>query len=114
MYPYAPPSLPPKPPGSQEAYMNRLSAPETTSRALSPSSRHRPLPQPPLPEVVTAAATLPSLSLFLSESIPDPGDQWLPKFLQHKSWVAWFAVTVHLVVIGLTSSSALTQQAGPG
>ncbi|KAK3984294.1 hypothetical protein QBC44DRAFT_337269 [Cladorrhinum sp. PSN332] len=86
MYSHTPPPPPPKPPGNHEA--SRLSTPGVVSQ-LSPR------PPPPLPEAVVAGGLHPATSTegliynstgqAQAKAVPDPGDQWLPKFLQDKS-----------------------------
>ncbi|KAJ9157693.1 Vacuolar protein sorting-associated protein 37C [Pleurostoma richardsiae] len=78
MYSHTPPAPPPKP-GSHEA--SRMGTPALTQ---SP----RPPPPPPdqhsnLPEAM--GGTTAQAQIAQPQSIPDPGDQWLPKFLQDKS-----------------------------
>ncbi|KAL2154135.1 hypothetical protein VTH82DRAFT_2811 [Thermothelomyces myriococcoides] len=80
---HTPPAPPPKPPGTFDV-----------SRMGTPTSGPGPRP-PPLPEVST---TGPSSAVSSSDSntkhqhgltqedVADPGDKWLPKFLQDKSY----------------------------
>ncbi|EON96866.1 hypothetical protein UCRPA7_7579 [Phaeoacremonium minimum UCRPA7] len=78
MYSNTPPAPPPKP-GSHDA-----------SRMGTPATTQSPRPPPPipdqhsnLPEAMGGATA--QAQITRPESIPDPGDQWLPKFLQDKS-----------------------------
>ncbi|KAL2128839.1 hypothetical protein VTI74DRAFT_8585 [Chaetomium olivicolor] len=80
MYSSTPPAPPPKPPASHDV-----------SRMSTPASAQPPRPPPPLPEAVnsgsgpagpTAAA---GQNAIQPQDIPDPGDTWLPKFLEDKS-----------------------------
>ena len=80
MYSNTPPAPPPKP-GSHDA-----------SRMGTPATTQSPRPPPPipdqhsnLPEAMGGATA--QAQITRPESIPDPGDQWLPKFLQDKSCV---------------------------
>ncbi|KAH6649945.1 hypothetical protein F5144DRAFT_636246 [Chaetomium tenue] len=82
MYSHTPPAPPPKPPGTHD--VSRMSTP---SSGTAP-----PPPPPPLPEAVTAgliAAGTPAGAEYYDpqsqQEIADPGDQWLPKFLEDKS-----------------------------
>ncbi|KAK3945244.1 hypothetical protein QBC46DRAFT_114129 [Diplogelasinospora grovesii] len=83
MYSHGPPVPPPKPPGSHE-----------TSRMSTPAGLQSPRPPPPLPEAKALAGELHPMNsdgtsgqarVAHPQPIPDPGDQWLPKFLQDKS-----------------------------
>ncbi|KAK4227591.1 hypothetical protein QBC38DRAFT_477350 [Podospora fimiseda] len=85
MYSHTPPPPPPKPPGNHEA--SRLSTPGVLSQ-------QSPRPPPPLPEAVIVSGLHPANSTQsgliqnnnqTGEAVTDPGDQWLPKFLQDKS-----------------------------
>ncbi|KAK4250873.1 hypothetical protein C7999DRAFT_38238 [Corynascus novoguineensis] len=82
MYEHTPPAPPPKPPGTHDV-----------SRMSTPTSGPVPRP-PPLPEAVAAGlgdsghqppGAEEHHGLGSHEDIADPGDQWLPKFLQDKS-----------------------------
>ncbi|KXX75430.1 Vacuolar protein sorting-associated protein 37C [Madurella mycetomatis] len=75
MYAQAPPAPPPKPLGSHDV-----------SRMSTPASAQLPRP-PPLPEAIASelAAVAAEGHTMPTQSIPDPGDQWLPMFLQDKS-----------------------------
>ncbi|KAK4188337.1 hypothetical protein QBC35DRAFT_496450 [Podospora australis] len=81
MYSQTPPVPPPKPTASHEA--SRMSTPGAGSQ----SSR----PAPQLPEAVTGGLHTTRSGSSQNDGItprhgtPDPGDQWLPKFLQDKS-----------------------------
>ncbi|KAK1778850.1 hypothetical protein QBC45DRAFT_327432 [Copromyces sp. CBS 386.78] len=75
MYSHTPPLPPPKPSGSHEA--TRINTPET-----SPSPR---LPQRPETGGPGADGFQHVGSAPTGQPIPDPGEQWLPKFLQDKS-----------------------------
>ncbi|KAK4682020.1 hypothetical protein QC764_112740 [Podospora pseudoanserina] len=85
MHSHTPPAPPPKPGNHDTSGMN-------TPVLVGPSS-HIPRPPPPLPEAVTAGglhsadigAAASNGALVQAQDIPDPGDQWLPKFLQDKS-----------------------------
>lgn len=87
MYSHTPPAPPPKPGNHDTSGMS-------TPVLVGPSS-HTPRPPPPLPEAVTAGglhsadvgAAASNGALVQAQDIPDPGDQWLPKFLQDKSYV---------------------------
>ncbi|KAL2018961.1 hypothetical protein VTK56DRAFT_10255 [Thermocarpiscus australiensis] len=80
MYAHTPPAPPPKPPGSHEV-----------SRMSTPAGLQAPRPPPPLPEAITgelnptAAAAAAEERSMQAPNVEDPGDQWLPKFLQDKS-----------------------------
>ncbi|KAL2178648.1 uncharacterized protein P884DRAFT_276548 [Thermothelomyces heterothallicus CBS 202.75] len=82
MYEHTPPAPPPKPPGTRDV-----------SRMGTPTSGSVPRP-PPLPEASTTGSSSPGLSSssniehhhgLTPEDVADPGDKWLPKFLQDKS-----------------------------
>ncbi|KAK4044587.1 hypothetical protein C8A01DRAFT_42767 [Parachaetomium inaequale] len=79
MYAHTPPAPPPKPPGTHDV-----------SRMSTPASGPAPRP-PPLPEAIAAglgAAGTPAAAEqhgFRPHDVADPGDQWLPKFLEDKS-----------------------------
>lgn len=81
MYDHTPPAPPPKPPGSHD--VSRMSTPATSSQL--------PRPPPPLPETIAgelaAVAGEEHTTVSPQQEIPDPGDQWLPKFLEDKSYV---------------------------
>jgi hypothetical protein len=83
MYAHTPPAPPPKPPGNHEV-----------SRMSTPAGSQLPRP-PPLPEAMVAGLG-PTNSAVMTEEhatqprqqdVADPGDQWLPVFLQDKSYV---------------------------
>lgn len=80
MYAHTPPAPPPKPPATHDV-----------SRMSTPASGQVPRP-PPLPEAITAGlanAESPRSraqhNIAQSYETADPGNQWLPKFLQDKS-----------------------------
>ncbi|KAK3301185.1 uncharacterized protein B0H64DRAFT_471146 [Chaetomium fimeti] len=80
MYAHTPPAPPPKPPGTHDV-----------SRMSTPAGGPAP-PPPPLPEAITAgliAAGTPGSGAEYHNpqdmETADPGDQWLPKFLEDKS-----------------------------
>ncbi|KAL1883855.1 hypothetical protein VTK73DRAFT_7643 [Phialemonium thermophilum] len=73
MYSYTPPRPPPKP-DSHEA-----------SRKSTPASSTQSPPAPPLPDAGEIHGTSASASIGQSQVIPDPGEQWLPRFLEDKS-----------------------------
>ncbi|KAK4101765.1 hypothetical protein N658DRAFT_506922 [Parathielavia hyrcaniae] len=82
MYASTPPPPPPKPPGSHDV-----------SRMSTPASGPAP-PPPPLPEAMAAgpgsalsAATAEHGAGTQSVEVEDPGEQWLPKFLEDKPYV---------------------------
>lgn len=80
VYSNTPPAPPPKP-GSHE--VSRLGTPATS--ADSP----RPAPPAPdhhsdLPEAAGLTAAQ-QAQIARPQAIPDPGDQWLPRFLEDKS-----------------------------
>ncbi|KAK4197736.1 hypothetical protein QBC40DRAFT_350737 [Triangularia verruculosa] len=88
MYSHTPPAPPPKPPGSHEA--SGMSTPVPAG----PPPSQAPRPPPPPPEAAVTAGGLHPTDVGSSASngtsaqaqeIPDPGDQWLPRFLQDKS-----------------------------
>ncbi|KAI0889482.1 uncharacterized protein GGS22DRAFT_185062 [Annulohypoxylon maeteangense] len=88
--PTPPPPVPPPKPSSHEA-----------SRLGTPSASNSPRPPPPIPDDTLArdsqgkgksSASIDASGLIPApiaggehESIPDPGDQWLPKILEDKS-----------------------------
>lgn len=80
MYSQAPPAPPPKPTASHEG--SRMSTPGAGSQ----SSR----PAPPLPEAITGrlhpagSGMSADDDITPAQDIQDPGDQWLPKFLEDK------------------------------
>ena len=80
MYSHTPPAPPPKPPGNHH----------DVSRMSTPASGPVPCP-PPLPEAIAAtlsARGTPATSeqdAARPQDLEDPGDQWLPKFLEDKS-----------------------------
>ncbi|KAH6845171.1 hypothetical protein B0I37DRAFT_447097 [Chaetomium sp. MPI-CAGE-AT-0009] len=81
MYSHTPPAPPPKPPGTHDV-----------SRMSTPAGGPTPPPPPPLPEAITAgliAAGTPAAGAEYhtpqDTEMADPGDQWLPKFLEDKS-----------------------------
>ncbi|KAK3310338.1 uncharacterized protein B0T15DRAFT_33968 [Chaetomium strumarium] len=80
MYAHGPPAPPPKPPGNHDV-----------SRMSTPATGQAPRPPPPLPEAVasdsghTASLATAQENAAQSQAIADPGDQWLPKFLEDKS-----------------------------
>ncbi|KAK0618610.1 hypothetical protein B0T17DRAFT_510128 [Bombardia bombarda] len=76
MYSHTPPPIPPP----------KSSGGHETSRMSTPAGSSSPRP-PPLPESKTLAGELQPASSTgsLTQPIPDPGDQWLPRFLQDKS-----------------------------
>ena len=84
MYSHTPPAPPPKPPGTHDV-----------SRMSTPAGGPAPPPPPPLPEAITAgliAAGTPAGAEYYDlqsqqQETADPGDQWLPKFLEDKSFV---------------------------
>lgn len=82
MYSHTPPAPPPKPPGSHH----------DVSRMSTPASGPVPCP-PPLPEAIAATLSprgTPATSeqdAARPQDLEDPGDQWLPKFLEDKSCV---------------------------
>lgn len=86
MYAHTPPAPPPKPPGNHHD-ASRISTPA--------GAGHVPRP-PPLPEAVSAglgrgSGAPPSSAEYnaaQSLEMADPGDQWLPKFLEDKSCVS--------------------------
>ncbi|KAK4154015.1 hypothetical protein C8A00DRAFT_14827 [Chaetomidium leptoderma] len=79
MYAHTPPAPPPKPPGSHDV-----------SRMSTPASGPAPRP-PPLPEAIvaglgpTGSRTAADHHAAQSQDVGDPGDQWLPRFLEDKS-----------------------------
>ncbi|KAK4143295.1 uncharacterized protein C8A04DRAFT_12507 [Dichotomopilus funicola] len=82
MYSHAPPAPPPKPPGSHD--VSRMSTP-----AGGPTPRPPPLPQ----EISIRQGGIENFEGSggadyrdsQPQGIPDPGDQWLPKYLEDKS-----------------------------
>jgi hypothetical protein len=74
MYSSTPPVPPPKP-GSHDA--SRISTPTTTQSPRPPPSN--------LPEAAGGPAA--QAQIARPPEIPDPGDQWLPKYLEDKSYV---------------------------
>jgi hypothetical protein len=80
MYAHTPPAPPPKPPGTHDV-----------SRMSTPASGQAPRP-PPLPEAIAAGLlhvdphSGMEYNAAQSQEVADPGDQWLPKFLQDKSY----------------------------
>ncbi|KAJ4417446.1 hypothetical protein N0V85_001833 [Neurospora sp. IMI 360204] len=75
MYSHTPPLPPPKPSGSHEA--TRINTPETSP---SPRPPQRPETGGPGADGFQHVGSAPT-----GQPIPDPGEQWLPKFLQDKS-----------------------------
>ncbi|AEO65805.1 uncharacterized protein THITE_67758 [Thermothielavioides terrestris NRRL 8126] len=74
MYAHTPsPAPPPKPPGSHDV-----------SRMSTAASGSLP-PVPPLPEPITGMPAAAEEHAAQSQDIADPGDRWLPKFLEDKS-----------------------------
>lgn len=83
LYASTPPAPPPKP-GSHEV-----------SRLNTPSTIPSPRPVPPIPDQrqhsdlpeAAGLAAAQRAQIARPQTIPDPGDQWLPKFLEDKSCV---------------------------
>ena len=80
MYSHTPPVPPPKP-GSHD--VSRISTP-----GLSQSPAPPPLPEAPSRSSDLYHASNIGLQVTQPEPIPDPGDQWLPRYLEDKSCVA--------------------------
>lgn len=83
MYSYTPPVPPPKP-GSHET--SRMGTPSTSQSPRPPPIPDYSRPQN-LPEAVAAGGARPQAGQQQQQVEPDPGDQWLPRFLEDKSWV---------------------------
>lgn len=77
-----PPVPPPKSGSSHEA--SRIGTP---SGVLSQTQSPRPAPVPNSAADSTLPEAASSLQVARPEPIEDPGDQWLPKILEDKSWV---------------------------
>src|SRR5689334_7400816 len=75
MYSHTPPAPPPKP-------ASRMSTPAT-----SQSPRPPPLPDTRPREHSSDLSAQSLASLHQTKTLEDPGDQWLPKFLQDKSYM---------------------------
>lgn len=84
IYSNTPPAPPPKP-GSHEV-----------SRINTPTATQSPRPAPPVPDHQQQHSDLPEATGLTAaqqaqvarpQDIPDPGDQWLPRFLEDKSCV---------------------------
>jgi hypothetical protein len=81
MYAHTPPAPPPKPPGTHDV-----------SRMNTPATGPAPRP-PPLPEAMAAGLGAVGTPAAAEQhgsrphEVADPGDQWLPKFLEDKSYV---------------------------
>ncbi|KAK3394852.1 hypothetical protein B0H63DRAFT_59963 [Podospora didyma] len=80
MYSHAPPAPPPKPPGNHEA-----------SRLSRPAGARQSPRRPPSPEANASDGDLHAMGSTSAThrtrrgQLPDPGEQWLPKFLEDKS-----------------------------
>ena len=93
MYSGTPPILPPKPLGSGD--VSRISTP-ALSQSVSASQSPRPQPTPPSEAAHAHAGDLHTVSsgpsaqarIAPSQQVPDPGEQWLPRFLEDKSYVS--------------------------
>lgn len=85
IYSNTPPAPPPKP-GSHD--VSRMSTPINTQ---SPGPGPSPLPDQQQHSDLPEAAGVPvsqQAQVTRPQTVPDPGDQWLPQFLEDKSCVA--------------------------
>lgn len=90
IYSSTPPAPPPKP-GSHE--VSRMSTPITTQSPRAPPPLPDQQQHSDLPEAAAAAAAgggAQPAQVARPQAIPDPGDQWLPKVLEDKSYATPF------------------------
>lgn len=107
IYSNTPPAPPPKP-GSHE--VSRLSTPTATQSPRAPPALPDQQQLSDLPEAAGAGgAQQAQAQVARPREIPDPGDQWLPKILEDKSYVTTPSPTPSLVLLIMSSPISTTE-----
>lgn len=93
IYSNTPPAPPPKPGSHEVSRMNTPIATQSPRPAPPiPDHHHQQQQHSDLPEAAAAAGLTAAQQAQVArpQDIPDPGDQWLPQFLEDKSCVSFF------------------------